>query len=313
MKTDDKAVEMSNIPVAGPGVSYFRTLGFLLACALPFFLAWDLMRVLASLVGDDTFSQVPLIPLVSLFLIYSNRAAILDKISVGWALGAALIVPGIVCLELARRNVWQLEMTNQMSLLVLGMVLFWMGSFALVFGVHAFRAACFPLLFLLFTIPIPEPLLSNLTSDLQKGSAGAAEMFFRIGGIPNLRQGLEFSLPGVRIRVAEECSGIRSTLALLITTVLACHLFLRRAWKRALLCVVVVPIAIIKNGLRISALSALAIYVDPGFLYGNLHHYGGIVFFVFALAPMALLLLLLQRGETPGAPMANVSRPGYSQ
>jgi len=66
-----------------------------------------------------------------------------------------------------------------------------------------------------------------------------------------------------------------------------------------LLLIVVVPLAILKNGLRIATLSTLAIYVDPGFLTGNLHHRGGILFFMIALFPLALLLILLERGERP--------------
>jgi hypothetical protein len=44
----------------------------------------------------------------------------------------------------------------------------------------------------------------------------------------------------------------------------------------------------------------LSIYVNPGFLTGNLHRRGGIVFFMIALVPMAVLLILLERGERPG-------------
>ena len=134
------------------------------------------------------------------------------------------------------------------------------------------------------------------------------ELFFRMAGVPYLRQGFVFELPGVAIRVAEECSGIRSSLALLITTVLASHFFLRTNWKRMLLCVVVVPIVIFKNGLRIATLSILAIYVNPGFLYGRLHHQGGFVFFIIALLPMALVLRLLQKGENPSV-VAPVNAP----
>ena len=185
------------------------------------------------------------------------------------------------------------------SLLMLAAFLVWLGSFALFFGVRAFRAACFPLFFLLFMVPIPEPALSKIIYFLQAGSSDMVEVFFRIAGVPYLRQGFIFELPGVAIRVAEECSGIRSSLALLITTVLASHFFLRTNWKRMLLCAVVVPIVIFKNGLRIATLSILAIYVNPGFLYGRLHHQGGFVFFVIALLPMALVLRLLQKGENP--------------
>jgi exosortase len=280
------------------GVWRLRIVCFFLASCLPFALAWSLTpRLIELALRNDTFSQVPLVPLVSLFLCYSSREKIFSKVCWGWGLGSALVASGLICLGLARLNLWQITLTNQLSLLVLGIVLFWIGMFALLFGARALRVAFFPLCFLIFAIPIPEPLLSSLVLYLQKGSAAVAQMFFRILGVPNLRQGLDFELPGVRIRVAEECSGIRSTLALLITTVLACHLFLRSPWKRFILCAVVVPIAIIKNGLRIAALSALAIYVDPGFLYGNLHHYGGIVFFIFALLPMALLLIVFQKRE----------------
>jgi exosortase len=118
-----------------------------------------------------------------------------------------------------------------------------------------------------------------------------------LGRVPYLRRGLVFDLPGVSIQVAEECSGIRSTLALFITTALAGALFLKSNWRRLLLLIVVVPIAIVKNGLRIATLSTLAIYVNPAFLTGNLHHHGGVLFFLLALVPMALLLIFLERRE----------------
>ncbi|MGB8523557.1 MAG: exosortase/archaeosortase family protein [Candidatus Acidiferrales bacterium] len=273
---------------------------FLLMCLLPFALAWDSTKLLFSLVREnDTFSQIPLIPLLSLFLIYENRAAIFAAVSISRILGAALIIPGMVLIAIAKLNVWQLGSINAVSLLMLAAFLVWLGAFGLLFGVRAFRVACFPLFFLLFMVPIPEPALSKIIYFLQAGSSDMVEVFFRMAGIPYLRQGLIFELPGVAIRVAEECSGIRSSLALLITTVLASHFFLRANWKRMLLCAVVVPIVIFKNGLRIATLSILAIYVNPGFLYGRLHHQGGFVFFIIALLPMALALRLLQKSENP--------------
>jgi hypothetical protein len=53
----------------------------------------------------------------------------------------------------------------------------------------------------------------------------------------------------------------------------------------------------LKNGLRIFTLSTLAVYVNPGFLHGNLHKYGGIPFFAVALLPMGMLLVFLQKRE----------------
>lgn len=296
--------EMNGAAAAVTRVRQLRVLGFLAVCLVPFVLAWDLTRTVSTLVfSNDSFSPLMIIPPVSLFLIYESRKRIFSAVLFGWVLGAALIVPGLISLFAARFNVWHLRSTNQGALLVFGIVLIWLGAFGLFFGARAFRSARFPLLFLLFSVPIPEPVLSDIIRFLQKESADAAEVFFRLAGVPCLRQDLIFRLPGVSIRVAEECSGIRSSLAILITTVLASYIFLRSTWRKLFLCAFVVPVAILKNGLRIATLSTLGIYMDPGFLYGNLHHHGGFLFFVVALMPIALLLRLLQKGENPTSAM----------
>jgi exosortase len=310
MSTSDDSPQFSGGRAGGAHRSTPLLLCFLLVCLLPFALAWDSTKLLFSLVRDnDTFSQIPLIPLISSFLIYENRAAIFAEVAIGRILGAALIFPGMVLIALGKLNLWQLGSTNMVSLLTLAAFLVWLGAFGLFFGVRAFRVACFPLFFLLFMIPIPDPALSKIIYFLQAGSSDMVELFFRMAGVPYLRQGFVFELPGVAIRVAEECSGIRSSLALLITTVLASHFFLRTNWKRMLLCAVVVPIVIFKNGLRIATLSVLAIYVNPGFLYGRLHHQGGVVFFLIALLPMALVLLLLQKSENKKSVPSTTARP----
>jgi lipoprotein signal peptidase len=59
----------------------------------------------------------------------------------------------------------------------------------------------------------------------------------------------------------------------------------------------------------------LAMYVNPGFLYGRLHHEGGIVFFLIALAGLMFLLWILQRlGNKPvpqsvGSPALSTADP----
>ena len=58
-----------------------------------------------------------------------------------------------------------------------------------------------------------------------------------------------------------------------------------------------IPIAIFKNAVRIVTLSSLGVYVDRGFLFGKLHHQGGLLFALIALAIFVPLLLLLQRSE----------------
>lgn len=298
-RTPNRAVDTREIRALDARVSSHVALGFLLLCAVPVLTAWNLLPPLFRLVlNNDTFSQIPLIPLVTLFLIYDRRKSIFSDLSFGWMFGAALIVPGMLLVVVARLDLLHLTSTNPLSLLVFAIVLVWLGSFALFFGKRAFWSACFPLVFLFFMVPIPEPFLSRTIYYLQAGSSSMAAIFFGIARVPFLRQeGFVFQLPGFAIRVAEECSGIRSTLALLITTVLASNMFLTSSWRRVVLCAVVAPLAIFKNGLRIATLCILAIHVDPGFLYGKLHRRGGFVFFLIALVPLGLLLIWFHKSE----------------
>ena len=277
--------------------AYFLGTGYLLTCLLPAVLLWNLMgNLLALILRDETYSHIPFVPVVSAFFLFTEWRTIFARPAHGWKIAGVIAFAGTTSLALARWNAWHLNPPNQISLLVFGIVLVWAGAFDIFFGENAMRAAYFPLLFLLFAIPIPAPLLSETIALLQRGSADAVAVVFRLIGVPAVRQGFDFALPGITIRVAEECSGIRSTLALVMTAVLAGHLWLRSLPRTLLLCLATVPIAIIKNALRIAVLSWLAIYIDPQFLLGSIHHqYGGILFFGLGLLMMGLVLVLLQR------------------
>jgi len=98
--------------------------------------------------------------------------------------------------------------------------------------------------------------------------------------------------------VAEQCSGIRSSIALIITSVLAGYLFLKSGWSRLILVLSFFPITVFKNGMRIVTLSLLASYVDMRFITGSwLHKSGGIPFFAMGLALMAPVLWVLMKTE----------------
>ncbi len=175
----------------------------------------------------------------------------------------------------------------------------WIGAFVLFYGRGAARRAAFPLFFLACTIPIPAAWLSAAVQVLKNGTTEAVALLFTTTGSIYHRDGYVFSLPGVAIEIADECSGIRSSIGLLLTSLMAGHLFLNKGWTRTLLILAVLPLAILKNAVRIVALTLLSVHVDPGFLTGQLHHEGGFVFFLLALGLMAPVLLLLRGVEAP--------------
>jgi exosortase len=277
--------------------AFFPGIGCLLVCILPAIFVRILLRDLLALVwDDDAYSHIPFVLAVSAFFLVADRKRIFAAPAGPRGMPVAIAIAGAAGVALAGVNPWHWSESDQISLLVLGFVLLWSGAFGIFFGEDAMRTARFPLLFLWFAIPMPKAVLSEIIALLQRASADTVDLVFRLFHTPAARQGFEFALPGVTIRVAEECSGIRSTLALVMTAVLAGHLWLRSFGRSLLLCLTVIPIAILKNALRIAVLSWLAVYVDMRFLTGSIHHrYGGMIFFVVGLLMMWAVLALLQR------------------
>ena len=165
-------------------------------------------------------------------------------------------------------------------------------------GWPALRPHRFAILFLLFAIPLPEQVTDFLSRALQHASAEAADLTFRLTGMPLLRDGLSFQMPGLTIFVAEECSGIHSTLVLFITSVIASHLFLRSGWKKALFVLSVFPLGVFRNAFRITVISWLTVNVNRDIIDSPLHHRGGPIFFVLSLIPLFALLLWLRRSDS---------------
>jgi exosortase len=257
-----------------------------------------LRDLLTSPTHTEYYSHILLIPLVSGYFIYSGRKTIFADLKYSYAIGIPLLIIGGLLYILGWYQGYQLSQNDYTSLMTFSVLIFWMGDFILFYGRQAFRSAIFPLLFLVFMIPIPSVLMDRIIYCLLVGSNEVTYMLFGLIGIPFLRDGFTFHLPGMSIEVAKECSGIRSSLGLFITSILAGHLFLKSGWKKFILALFVFPITVLKNGIRIVTLSLLAIFVDKKFLTDSfLHHSGGFIFFIPALILLGLILWLLRRSN----------------
>ena len=269
-----------------------RNLGFLLIlllAAIP--VRAPLISVFNLSIHDDRYTQIVVVPIISGIMIYLRRNAIFGQ-------GKLFLpmVPPVIVFELLL--FFQTAVHGGTSLSLATFVLTAIGGFALCYGKEALRNAAFPLLLLFLTVPLPTRVLDQAVATLQEGSAEVAYVLFKMAGVPVFRRGFQFSLPGVDIQIAEECSGIRSGIALFITALLAGQIFLRSGWSKISLILFVIPIAIVKNAVRIATISCLGVYVDVNFLYGRLHRYGGIPFSLLALAIFMPLVFGLYKLES---------------
>lgn len=260
---------------------------------------WELAELSLD---SELYSHFILIPAVTVFFLVLDRQRLFNK--VGWKPGKGLMIMalGITCYILAIRGEDAMSRNDYLSACLLGFVIWLHGGFIWSYGPGAYRQALFPMYFLLFCVPIPTFLLDPVVRFLQVWSAHAVHLAFNIVGIPYLREGMTFDLPGIAIEVAKECSGIRSSLALFITSVMAGHMFLQTAWRKIILILLIVPLTIFKNAVRITTLSLLAVHIDKSWLTDSwLHKGGGVVFFLLALTLLAPVMWLIVRSEQKSA------------
>ena len=249
---------------------------------------------------SELHSYIPLIASISLYLIWSKRRslALMSKptrrLAVLPLLGGLAILAA--CYWVAKTG-WSPNTEDYLALMTLSyLLLFLAGCFAFL-GRETLRTIAFPVGFLIFTVPFPEFLQSWIECFLQQSSAQAADVLFRMSATPIFRQGLVFDLPGFSLEVDPECSGIHSTLVLFITSLLAGHLFLSAPRNRVLLTLGVIPLAILRNGLRIFIIGQLCVRVSPDMINSYIHRHGGPIFFALSLIPFFLLLVILRKSE----------------
>jgi exosortase len=273
----------------------FLFLGFLVVSCIAFLK--PLIALVKFSLDHEYCSHIVLIPIISAGLIYTNRNLILKTVSL-WPFGLLFALPAVPTLIWAIARKPSFEPGDFLAAVTFSIVCVWIGAFAACYGPHAFRSAIFPLFFLFLMIPLPTVVLDATTRFLQQGSTEITWWLLQALGQPAFKEGFTIHVPKLTILVAEECSGIRSSLALFITCLLAAHTMLRANWRRTVFVLLAFPVALLKNGIRIATLVLLSTHVDMRFMTSSLHRDGGFVFFGIALLIMFPVLKLLQRSDS---------------
>ena len=285
-------------------------LSFAILAAASVALFWRTLRELAALsLSSDSYSYILLIPVISAFVLYLEPRKVFAGIGTYRSPAIAALLTGTLAVYgLLAVNVVTPPADYLLSIRVVSILLVWAAAFALCYGAPALAAARFPFLLLLLLVPIPLNWMERIVTALQWGAAEATHALFQLAGVPVFRDGVDFRLPIVNIEIAKECSSIHSACALFVTGLLVGHLFLRSLGVKICLTLLTVPIAMFTNAVRIVTLWFLATRIDMGFLYGNLHRNGGILFSLIALAILMGCLCLLRKLEGRGHPL-DPSRP----
>lgn len=269
--------------------------GFCLLLTLAFF--GPLQALVRYALKEELHSHVLLIPIVSLYLAWQAVGTLPNERKTS-------LVGGVILIALAL-GVFLLPQILGNSLSANDDHSRWAACYALLISAGGFlflgnplmRALSFPFAFLVFMIPLPDAGVVGLENWLMRWSADASYWLFKLTGTPVFRDGQVMELPGMTLEVASECSGIRSTFVLFITSLLASFMLLKSPLHRGVLVAMVIPLGIIRNGLRVLVIGLLCVHEGPHMIDSWIHHKGGPVFFGLSLIPLLLLVLWFHRRE----------------
>lgn len=249
---------------------------------------------------QEEYSHGFFLPLISLWLLWSRRQALRDSVGapstwglVVLALSAALLVLG--------------EVTAIFLLIQLGFLLALVGVVLCYGGVSLLRVAWLPIAFLLFAIPLPYFVDSQISWRLQLLSSTLGVAVLRALGYAVYLEGNVIDLGVYKLQVVEACSGLRYLYPLLSIGFLMAYMYPAALRWRVLVFLSTIPITVLTNSLRIAMVGVLVERWGSGMADGFLHYFEGWVIFLICQLVLMLEIWLIER-YTHRRPLLDVQK-----
>ncbi len=265
------------------GLAFAAVLGVLF---WPTFL-WMAERFDAS---DSFYSHGWLIPVASAWLVWQRRRIVAMRPIQPSFWGLALLVPAVAVHALT--TWWRLGFLSGFAMLASVYGLVWT-----CWGWSVLWALRFPMLYLLFMVPLPGVLLIAASFHMKLAAATLATWILHLIGMPAVQAGSMIQVPGVSVIVDDTCSGLRSLISLIALATLWTSLMpaSSKTWHRMVVLASAIPIALVANMVRILVLVFLSAIYGPKIADSFIHYGSGVVVFGIALALLIWLSRWVQR------------------
>lgn len=243
---------------------------------------------------NDNFSHGYFIPVIAGYMLYSRRHLLKRETIASSNWGLLIIVLGLLQLVIAKIGSEYFLQRTSMIIVFWGAVLFLLGkSFT--------RKISFPLIYLIFMVPIPAVIWNNVAFPMQLFASGITEQVIQAIGIPVFREGNVLHLTETTLEVVDACSGLRSLTSMLaLGAALAYFSGLSRIRQWAIF-LSALPIAILVNIIRLTVTAALASRFGDDIAQGFLHDFSGWLIFIVGLASLWGVTVLLSKGKNQDA------------
>lgn len=232
--------------------------------------------------GSD-YAHGPIILIVIAWMFWRGRACLVTTPQPRIGSGTALFACGLFLFALGRsQDILIFELGAQIPLFA--------GVLLAIQGTPALRSMWFPLLYIVFMIPLPGALVDAITGPLKQHVSVLAEQILYLFGYPIARSGVVISIGQYQLLVADACSGLHSMFSLSALGLLFMYIVERKSkLHNGLMLASILPIAFAANIVRVIVLALITYHFGDEAGQGFLHETAGVVLLVAAL----LLLFLL--------------------
>ncbi len=248
------------------------------------------LQLSKTLWDEEAYAHGPIVLAILAWVVYKIRPpSIVGVTLLSKAIGFVLLVGGLGMYIVGRsQNLPVIDLTAFLPILV--------GAVLMLGGKAALRVYWFPLLFMVFLIPLPGFLLDMMTLPLKEKVSVLAESLLYQAGLPIGRSGVMLTIGQYQLMVADACSGLNSMFSLSAMGILYLYLMgHKRPLRNVILVLLILPIAFMANLIRVMFLILLTYYFGDEAGQGFLHGFAGMFLFVIALSLLFAIDNLLGR------------------
>jgi len=236
----------------------------------------------------EDYSHCYLIPFLVFYLIWEKRNQFISQQSVATWIGFIPVTLGILLY-------WLGELGGETFTIYISFWLVIVGLCLLHFGWQKIKTIWFALFMLLAMFPYPYFVTVRLSLYLKLISSQIGVWLLQLYGMSAYREGNIIDLGFTQLQVVDACSGLRYLISLMVLALILAYWFKAQFWKKAVLFLSSIPIAIFVNSFRIALTGVLYSFIGAAAAEGFFHGFSGWLIFIFTLGILLIEMWILKR------------------
>jgi exosortase len=231
---------------------------------------------------DSYYSHGYIVPFIFAYLVLRKRRQLAALEPRGSFLGLPLIILGLFIYVVSYFLVLNFVAYTSFLIVIFGIILF-LGGWQIT------KALSLPLLFLIFMIPLPKVLSLSISFEMKLFAAEISSWLTNLVGVETTVSGSRIFYPGGYLWIGDSCSGLRLLIYFLALGAVLVQVTSGEIWKKSVLFISIIPIALAANVVRIFLLILASYLYGSQIVNGFLHYL--IILMVFVAGLIVLITL----------------------